>query len=103
MVFPYAADDNPDAMTGVTLELHASCTTDDPLLVTSDDLVSEDPSVVPVGHPSARGLTMADADGGARKEGIVIAKLRKGQTLHVVCTARKARMRTRQRCAAPRH
>ena len=90
MQFPYMVDDSDaDAVTGVTLTLHARCVGDEPVLVTSDDLVSEDPSVLPVGHPLAR--SGDEDEDGAR--GILIVKLRKGQELKVTCTARKARPR----------
>ena len=88
MIFPYQEESSDDAVAGITLTLDQRCTTDEPLLVTSDDLVSEDPAVLPVGHPQARGFG-ADGGGGERKEGIIIAKLRKGQALRVTCTARK--------------
>ena len=90
MQFPYMVEDSDaEAVTGVTLTLHARCVGDEPVLVTSDDLVSEDPSVLPVGHPLAR--SGDEDEDGAR--GILIVKLRKGQELKVTCTARKARPR----------
>ena len=87
MIFPYQDDTSADSVAGITLTLDVRCTGDDPVLVTSDDLRSEDPAVLPVGHPHARGGE--ELDGGGRKEGIIIAKLRKGQALRVTCTARK--------------
>ena len=87
MIFPYQDDSAVDALAAITLTLDVRCTGDDPVLVTSDDLQSEDPAVLPVGHPHARGGE--EMDGGGRKEGIIIAKLRKGQALRVTCTARK--------------
>ena len=91
MQFPYIDDENPNALVGITMTLHARCTGDEPVVVTSDDLVSEDPEVLPIGHPLGRraGYGDDDMDSGSRKEGIVIAKLRKGQELKVTCTARK--------------
>jgi DNA-directed RNA polymerase II subunit RPB3 len=95
MQFPYLDDGDPNAVVGVTLTLHAKCTGDEPVLVTSDDLVSEDPDILPIGHPQApaRGGGGAfgeeDMEAGARREAILIAKLRKGQELKVTCTARK--------------
>lgn len=78
MALPYD-DTDGDALVAVTLSLHARCVTDEPLVVTSDDLVCEDPEVVPVNYQQG--------SGGAG--GIVIAKLRKGQELKCTCTARK--------------
>lgn len=80
MTLPY--EDGAEEASCVTLSLSARCTGDDTMLVTSDDLVSDNPAVVPIGHPSLPG-------GENRKEGILIAKLRKGQELRVRCTARK--------------
>ena len=88
MIFPYQEDPSDEAVAAITLTLDARCTGDEPLLVTSDDLQSEDPSILPVGHPASRGAS-SDMGGGDRKEGIIIAKLRKGQALRVTCTARK--------------
>ena len=79
MIFPYQDDPSNEALAAITLTLDVRCTGDDPVLVTSDDLRSEDPAVLPVGHPHARGGE--EMDGGGRKEGIIIAKLRKGQAL----------------------
>jgi hypothetical protein len=72
MQFPYL-DDDTGAVVGVTLTLHAKCTGDEPVLVTSDDLVSEDNDILPIGHPDGRGRGAGgafgedDMDAGARK------------------------------------
>jgi DNA-directed RNA polymerase II subunit RPB3 len=94
MALPYL--DEPggeDKVTAVAMELHAACTGDDVLLVTSNDLTSEDAEVLPVGHPQ---LTVAGSNGGeaggmvaARSAPILLCKLRKGQELHITATARK--------------
>lgn len=84
MILPY--EDGPVEASEVTLTLSARCTGDDVLLVTSDDIVSDNPAVLPVGHPARAGADPVRAGG---KEGILIAKLRKGQELRVRCTARK--------------
>ena len=89
MQLPYVDDDSGDKEVGVSMQLHAKCTGDDVLLVTTDDLRSEDPEVLPVGHPQlprAAGDFMA---GGGRGSGILLAKLRKGQELKLSCIARK--------------
>ena len=95
MALPYMDEaGGEEKVTGVSLELHAKCTTDEPLLVTSSDITSEDNEVLPVGHPrlvvpggGGDGMML---DGGAGSQaGILLCKLRKGQELHVTCTARK--------------
>jgi len=90
MALPYLDEGGDDMVSEVRLELQARCTTDEPLLVTSDDLTSEDAEVLPVGHPR---LVVPGEEGGmsiaGRSQGILLCKLRKGQALHVQCTARK--------------
>lgn len=54
------------------------------LVVTSDDMESDNPNVLPIGHPDLHGRP-----GQEDKGKIIIAKLRGGQELKLVCTARK--------------
>ncbi|OMJ20902.1 DNA-directed RNA polymerase II subunit RPB3 [Smittium culicis] len=60
----------------VEISLHAKCTDDGTLSVTSRDLVSSNPDVVPV---------LEDSE----DRGILIAKLRKGQELKLQCVVKK--------------
>ncbi|OLY85754.1 DNA-directed RNA polymerase II subunit RPB3 [Smittium mucronatum] len=60
----------------VEISLHAKCTDEGTLSVTSRDLVSSNPDVVPV---------LEDNE----DRGILIAKLRKGQELHLQCVVKK--------------
>lgn len=85
MQLPYV-DEESERVSAVSMSLHAKCSGEETLLVTSDDLDSEDPEVLPVGHP---GLARQDGMGVGRGAGILIAKLRKGQELKLTCTARK--------------
>ena len=88
MQLPYV-DEDGDKETGVTLRLAAKCTSDEVLSVTTHDLVSEDPEVLPVGHPLLGRGEDAMLGGGGQGSGILLAKLRRGQELKVTCTARK--------------
>ncbi|PVU90913.1 hypothetical protein BB561_004656 [Smittium simulii] len=60
----------------VEMSLHVKCTDEDFLSITTKDLVSSNPDVVPVLED--------DAD-----RGILIAKLKKGQELHLFCIVKK--------------
>ncbi|KAI8905976.1 DNA-directed RNA polymerase [Gorgonomyces haynaldii] len=60
----------------VELELHVRCTEDRIRDVTSRDLISHHPTIVPV--------FQGDDD-----SGVLITKLRKGQELHIKCIAKK--------------
>jgi DNA-directed RNA polymerase II subunit RPB3 len=88
MQLPYV-DEDGDKETGVTLRLSAKCTGDEVLSVTTHDLVSEDPEVLPVGHPGLGRGEDGMGQGGGQGSGILLAKLRRGQELKVTCTARK--------------
>jgi hypothetical protein len=67
MQFPYI-DEESERVVGVTLTLHAKCTGDEPVLVTSDDLISEDPDILPLGHPLAPRAGLGDDDMGAQRK-----------------------------------
>lgn len=67
----------------VEFHLRAKCITDQTLDVTSKDLYSSDPSVVPVDFSDSTGYDSSE------QRGIVIVKLRRGQELRLRAIARK--------------
>ncbi|XP_010275045.1 PREDICTED: DNA-directed RNA polymerases II, IV and V subunit 3-like [Nelumbo nucifera] len=70
----------------VEFHLHVRCDTDQTLDVTSYDLRSSDPSVVPVDVAQHSESTGYDA---SEQRGIIIVKLRRGQELRLRAIARK--------------
>lgn len=85
MALPYL-EEGEEKVSGVSMELHARCT-EESLLVTSNDITSEDPEVLPVGHPQL--VVPGEPAAAGRSAGILLCKLRRGQELHVTATARK--------------
>ncbi|KAF8406275.1 hypothetical protein HHK36_008360 [Tetracentron sinense] len=67
----------------VEFHLRARCVTDQTLDVTSKDLISSDPSVVPVDLSDSSGYDASE------QRGIIIVKLRRGQELRLRAIARK--------------
>lgn len=86
MAFPY--EEESDRNAAVFLSLHKRCD-GEALVITSNDLESEDPDILPVGHPLLPRTAADYDDQDAAANGIVIAKLRAGQELKVQCIARK--------------
>ncbi|KAL3697383.1 hypothetical protein R1sor_011459 [Riccia sorocarpa] len=70
----------------IEFTLNVKCTSDQTLDVTSHDLVSSDPSVVPVDNSFAQDISGFDAP---EARGILIVKLRRGQELKLRAIARK--------------
>jgi len=69
------------------MSLHVKCTEANTVLdVTSRDIISESPGVKPVKFYSVYYKTN---DGKPQENGIVIAKLEKGQEINIECVARK--------------
>ena len=69
----------------IVFDLQAKCTADEVMIVFADSLVKESQGRSPdLGKP-----IISDVDATARGRGPVIAKLRKGQELHLKCIAKK--------------
>lgn len=71
----------------VLLELNVRCTDDRPRDVTSKDLMSTNPDIIPIDHVSSMGD--GEGDGQQESSGILIVKLRKNQEIKLKAIAKK--------------